>query len=307
MTALTGMEGYQALRQTSAWFDVSAQGRIKLTGEDRARLLHAMCTNNIHALKPDEGCYAFFLNAQGRILCDAHILCRPDHFLVSTEPETRAKLLEHLDRFIIADDVTLEDVTEATVCVAIEGPQAEAKLRELGAPIPENPDCSEEWGPRLIYKITDERLRVITFPGDSDLTARLGEQAGAAAANVVRLERGTPRYGVDILEKHLVQETRQLQAVHFSKGCYIGQEIVERVRSRGAVHKGLASVEIDGAEPFAPEAEMVDDQGGKCGTLMSSAYSPAVAKVVAMAYLRTDQLGPQAKPMFLNGAAVKVR
>jgi folate-binding protein YgfZ len=301
------MQGYDALRQSSAWFDVSTRGRIKLTGEDRARLLHAMCTNNIHALKPDEGCYAFFLTAQGRILADAHILCRPDHFLVGTEPETRAKLLDHLDRFIIADDVTLEDVTETTACIAVEGPQAEARLRELGAPIPDGPDCSEEWGPRLVYKVSDEQLRVITFPGDTDLTARLGEPADSEAANVVRLERGTPRYGDDILEKHLVQETRQLHAVHFSKGCYIGQEIVERVRSRGAVHKGLASIEIEGTEAMASGAEILDDEGKKCGDLMSSAYSPALGKVVAMAYLRGDQLGPQAKPMTVNGAAVTVR
>ena len=301
------MRGYDELRQSSAWFDVSTRGRIKLTGEDRARLLHAMCTNNIHALKPDEGCYAFFLSAQGRILCDAHILCRPDHFLVGTEPETRVKLMEHLDRFIIADDVTLEDVTSSTACLAVEGPQAEAKLRELGAPIPENPDCSEEWGPRLIYKISDERLRVITFPGDTDLTARLGTEADAEAANVVRLERGTPRYGEDILEKHLVQETRQLQAVHFSKGCYIGQEIVERVRSRGAVHKGLAGITIDANQVPPAGAEILDEQGKKCGDLMSSAYSPALGQIVAMAYLRTDQLGPQAKPMTLNGAAVTLR
>ena len=88
------------------------RGKIRATGEDRARLLHAMTTNQVETLQPGEGCYAFFLNAQGRILADVNLLCFEDHFLLDTEPETRTKVFEHLDRYIIADDVTLEDQTE---------------------------------------------------------------------------------------------------------------------------------------------------------------------------------------------------
>ncbi|MDE3195811.1 MAG: folate-binding protein, partial [Acidobacteriota bacterium] len=104
--------------------DLSARGRIRVTGEDRARLLHAMTTNHIQQMRPGDGVYAFFLNAQGRILADAYILCFADHFLLDTEPRTRGPLYEHLDKFIIADDVTLEDVTEQTFCLAVEGPRA---------------------------------------------------------------------------------------------------------------------------------------------------------------------------------------
>ena len=91
--------------------DLSGRGKIRATGEDRARLLHAMTTNQVESLKPGEGCYAFFLSAQGRILADVNLLCFEDHFLLDTEPETRTKVYEHLDRYIIADDVTLEDQT----------------------------------------------------------------------------------------------------------------------------------------------------------------------------------------------------
>ena len=108
------MTGYDALRNGSAWLDLSARGKIKMIGEDRARLLHAMTTNHIQQLVPGSGCYAFFLNDKGRILSDVNVLCRPDHLLLDLEPETREKLYQHLDRFIIADDVTLEDVTAAT-------------------------------------------------------------------------------------------------------------------------------------------------------------------------------------------------
>src|SRR5579863_2706417 len=97
--------GYEALRTGAAWLDLSARGKIIATGEDRARLLHAMTTNQVQELKPGEGCYAFFLNPQGRILADVNLLCRADDFLLDVEPETRERLYQHLDKFIIADDV----------------------------------------------------------------------------------------------------------------------------------------------------------------------------------------------------------
>src|SRR5437588_380514 len=116
------MTGYQALRERAAWLDLSGRGKIKLTGEDRARLLHAMTTNHIQQLTSGQGCYAFFLSAQGRILADVNVICRTDHFLLDTEPETRDKVYRHLDKYIIADDVTLEDLIPGTATIALEGP-----------------------------------------------------------------------------------------------------------------------------------------------------------------------------------------
>jgi folate-binding protein YgfZ len=281
---------------------------LKASGEDRARLLHAMCTNNILALQPEYGCYAFFLTAQGRILADAHILCREDHFLIGTEPSTRRSLFEHLDRFIIADDVTLEDISTSTACIQIEGPQAEGHLRSLGTPVPEDAGCSAIWGPRLIYKLDEDRFRIITHLADvEELTARLGDQADAEAAETVRLERAIPRYGVDILDKHLVQETRQMHAVHFAKGCYLGQEIVERVRSRGAVHKGLAPVTIEGEAALEPGTAIHDAEGAKCGDLMSNIFSPALGSVAGFAMVRADQLTGTPKPMMIGDRPVRLR
>jgi folate-binding protein YgfZ len=302
------MRGYEALRESSAWFDSSARGRIRVTGEDRARLVHAMCTNDVEALKAGEGCYAFFLNAQGRILADAAILCFADHLLLDTELETRRKLFDHLDRFIIADDAYLEDETDATICLTIEGPQAEGVLRSLGAQPPEQDFHFTDWAGRTIMRVHPEQYRIFAPAADrADLAARLGEEADAEAAEVARLERAVPRYGVDILERHLTQETRQMHAVHPSKGCYLGQEIVERVRSRGQVHKGLAPVELDGDAPPEPGAEIHDESGAKCGEMLSSAHSPSMNRVVGFAMLRLDQLGPQAKAMKLGISEVRVR
>src|ERR1700689_5891328 len=105
------MTGYEALRNRAAWLDLSARGKIRLTGEDRARLLHAMTTNHIQQLTPGTGCYAFFLSAQGRILSDVNVFCLADSILLDTESETSQTVYSHLDKYIIADDVTLQDET----------------------------------------------------------------------------------------------------------------------------------------------------------------------------------------------------
>src|SRR6185295_13067011 len=138
-------DGYIALREHAAWLDLSGRGKIRATGEDRARLLHAMTTNQVETLQPGQGCYAFFLSAQGRILADVNLLCFEDHFLLDTEPETRTKVYEHLDRYIIADGVALEDQTERIATIAIEGPEAGAALAALDAPQPAAPYSSAPW------------------------------------------------------------------------------------------------------------------------------------------------------------------
>src|ERR1039458_3335715 len=110
MDIMTMTPGYQALTDSAAILDLSDRGRIRVTGEDRARLLHAMSTNHVLGLEPGQGQYTFFLNAQGQIQADAYVLCFADHFLLDVEPRTRHTLYQHLDHFIIADDATLEDV-----------------------------------------------------------------------------------------------------------------------------------------------------------------------------------------------------
>jgi len=283
---LFAMKGYEALRTSAAWLDLSARGKIKLTGEDRARLLHAMTTNHIQQLVPGQGCYAFFLNDKGRVLADANILCRPDYFLLDVEPEARVPLYQHLDRFIIADDVTLENLPLATI--AVEGPKSAEALERAGAPIPETEYASAEWGDRLVARLnsTGSPGFFIFAPDKAALIAEL-EVAGAVAADadaarVVRIEHGKARYGEDLSERFLAQEANQPHALHFSKGCYLGQEIVERVRSRGQIHRILKPLVLDEKEPPAPGTKL------PVGEITSAAYSPTLDKVVALAYVRTE-------------------
>jgi folate-binding protein YgfZ len=309
-------EGYQALREHAAIIDLSARGKIRATGDDRARLLHAMTTNHVEQLKPSEGCYAFFLNAQGRILGDVNLLCFEDHFLLDTEPETRRKLFEHLDRYIIADDVTIEDVTDQVSTLALEGPESASVLERIGAPVPQAEYSISLWG-----DITIARLNSTGSPGyflflpatrKEEVIAQLASAGAIAAtpddARIVRLEHGRPRYGEEITERYLVQETGQLQAVHFSKGCYLGQEIVERVRSRAQIHRVLRRLEIDTTDPPVAGVKLKSadaDGAADVAEIVSAAFSPALRKTVALAYVRTQFAEPGAE-LLLGDAHARV-
>jgi folate-binding protein YgfZ len=289
------MTGYDALRTAAAWLDLSARGRIYATGDDRARLLHAMTTNHVQQLTPGTGCYAFFLNAQGHIQADVNLLCLEDRFLLDTEPETRERVFRHLDKYIIADDVALEDVTELLACVAVEGPHAAAVLAAIGAPAPDAEDAHAAWEGAIIERAseTGEPGFRIFMPAEmkADWIARL-ESVGAVhatpdEARTVRLEHGKPRYGEDIFDTTLPQETRQMHAVNFAKGCYLGQEIVERIRSRGHVNRLLVKLEVEGEAPLAGGTKVTADVA-EAGEITSSAFSPALGKQVALAYVRAQ-------------------
>jgi aminomethyltransferase len=301
-------KAYRALHENAAWIDLSGRGKIRVTGEDRARLLHAMCTNHIEDLQPGSGCYAFFLTAQGRIIADAHVFCMPDHLLIDCEPESRAPLLEHLDKFIIADDVTLHDFTDATSTISLDGPLSQDLLESLGAVPAHLPGTLVEWGRlQIAHKTyTGGPGYCIFVPAENK--AELLEQLGAPEADLqtadtVRLEYGRPRFGVDFGGTNIPHETGLLDAVHFSKGCYIGQEIVERVRSRGHVNRILTHLVIDG-ENVPPRGAKVMGGDKEAGEIASAAFSLAKGMVFAFAILRAELVsGPltvndsRARPM----------
>jgi aminomethyltransferase len=292
------------LREDAAWFDLSERGRILARGEDRKRLLHAMTTNHVEGLDPGGGVYAFFLSAQGRVLADVVVLCREEDLLLSVEPEAREKIYAHLDRYIIADDVTLEDVTRQTSEIALEGPRAAELLRAAGAEIPAAPYAFTAWGGRMVVKAAaagGEGYRII---GPREPAARLAGVIEASVHDVlaVRLEHGAPRFGDDITEAYIANETQLTHALHFNKGCYLGQEIVERVRSRGHVNRLLGALRIEGAAPPERGAKILA-AGQEAGEITSAAYSPAEGCVRALGYVRAQH---RASALSVNGAAARV-
>ena len=270
-------EGYEALRTGAAWLDLSTRGRIAVRGRDRVRLLHNITSNEVKKMMPGAGCYAFLLNPQGRIQADLNLLSFADHFLIDTEPDLREKVQQLICRYIISDQVELEDVTSQSAAIGVEGPLAES------LPLPDG--CT-----RAPFSLTGQPgYRIYCAAAEMAGIARQLEAAGARAATaedarVVRIENGKPRYGEDIRETTLPQETQQMHAVSFTKGCYLGQEIVERIRTQGHVNKKLVRLEIDGLEPVAPGAKLVVD--GQEAEITSSVYSPHFGKTIALGYVR---------------------
>jgi len=295
------MTGYEALREDAAWLDLSGRGHIRVTGEDRVRWLHAMVSNHVERLRPGEGCYAFLLNAQGRILADANVLRQDDCLLLDLEPEPRAAVLAHLDRHIIADDVMLEDLSRQTAIVGLEGPRAGELLAALDGPPLERSASHAIWGGALVARLsaTGAPGFRIFAPAEQfgELAARLEKagavRAGAQEARVVRLEYGRARYGEDISDKNLPQETQLLEALDFNKGCYLGQEIVERIRSRGMVHRFLVFLRIAGTEAPVPGTAVLAGEK-PVGEITSAAFSPALGEVAALGYVRPAELRGEA-------------
>jgi tRNA-modifying protein YgfZ len=291
------MNSYEALREGAAWIDLSTRGKFRATGDDRARLLHAMSTNDVNRLEAGRGLYTFFLTAQGRIIADANIYNLGESLWLDTEPETGAKLLDHLDKYIIADDVTLADETEAWAVIGIEGPQSLALSANVGLTVPDSDFGITISGQSFVVRVSASGapgFRVfIPLPGKEELISRLS-MAGIPKASqedlrMVRIENGVPRYGEDISERYLVQETQQLRAVSFNKGCYLGQEIVERVRSRGQVHRLLTPLRIRSTMTPPPGTKL--RSGDKdMGEITSAVLSPTLGEVVALAYLRSESL-----------------
>jgi folate-binding protein YgfZ len=271
-----------------------------------------MTTNQVQKLESGAGSYVFFLNAQGRILGDANLFVLEDSILLDTEPETRQKIREHLDRYIIADDVTLEDVTDSLSTIAIEGPEAEDFLKQHAAPVPAKLGDTTRWGDRIIARASTTGapgfLIFLPHSEKEDLLAQfslsgIGE-ATLEEARVRRIESGHPRYGEEITERYLVQETDQMQAVSFDKGCYLGQEIVERVRSRAQIHRILHRIQIDTTE--VPESGAKLHSGTEdAGEIASAVLSPSLHKVVALAYVRIRFTTPDSE-LHLGSAAVSL-
>jgi len=286
-------DAYRHLREGAALVDLGGRGRIRVTGDDRVRLLHAMTTNHVEQLEPGAGCYAFFLDAQGHILADVNLLSETEALVLDTEPETREIVYEHLDRFIIADDVTLEDLTALAATLAVEGPGARDALARIGAPTPEESLESSAWGDRKVLRASvtgGEGWWVHVPAGEKDaFVAEAGlVQATDADVRTVRLENAHPRYGEDITDSVIPHETQLLHAVHFSKGCYLGQEIVERVRARGHVNRLLVHLRVEGNHAPAAGARLVAEDKD-VGYVTSAASSPALGHVVALGYLRAAQ------------------
>jgi folate-binding protein YgfZ len=288
-----------ALASGAALHDLGWLRRFKVRGEDRFRWLSGMVTNTVSELPPKGGAWNLVLNAQGRIQGDLMVWRKGEKLEIEIAADQLERLLAHLNHFIIMDDVELV-AREDETAVGLSGPKAGEVLARLGLPaLPEQlTHTRADWNGmhlriRRGYGVLAEHYELWTSTATAAKLWKFLMTGGATpvgfvALDAFRIAEGIPAYGVDMVERYLPQETSQLRALHFSKGCYLGQEIVERIRSRAAVHRHLRELELDG--PLAaPGTDLMQDEK-VVGHITSSAELPLPkgARRFALAMVRAD-------------------
>ncbi len=297
---------FQALLSGCGIYDLSGRTKIALTGEDRVRWLNGMVSNNVRDLMPGHGVYAFLLNAQGRIQADLYAFNRGDSLLVDTERSQRDKIWGLFDHYIIADDVEMSDVSDKLTALGVTGPEARAVLERAGLSMPQLSYlqfADTQWRQIAVTVLrageeAKESWQLWTAPAHiGDLRNALLEAGakptGSSALNLFRISRGIPEVGTDIRDRDLPQDTGLARALNFCKGCYLGQEIVERIRSRGAVHRQFVAFAVEGTLPEAGTKIQAD--GKEVGEVTSSAILPLPDgdRPTALGYLRREAAGKE--------------
>jgi len=310
-----------AVRQAAGLFDFSFRAKFAMTGEHRVRFLQGMVTNDVKSLTPGHGTYATMLNAQGHILADLRIYCAEDRFLIDTDADLCAKAMHSLKRYIIADRVALEPLP--VFALAFQGPRARPLLEKtlhLDLPAMEELD-------HFASNYAGFPVRVVraSSTGEEGFEVWMSEKAmmgvwgaacgqaptydmlpcGTEALESLRIEAGIPSYGAELAEDTLLLEAGLLNAVSFTKGCYLGQEIVERARSRGHVNWKLVGLTIDAAQPPAP-GEKLTAAEKQIGEITSACASPTLGRIIALAYVRREAAEPGTRLTLASGTPAQV-
>jgi folate-binding protein YgfZ len=295
-------EELAALLNAVGVYDLGWRRLIRCTGEDRGRWLNGMVTNFVSNLDENAGCYAFVLNAQGRIQGDMDIYRYADSFWLETDAAQVDALTAFLDRYIIMDDVTLEAQPQWTA-IGIAGPRAAASIAQAGLPVPSSPlhILESTWREHAVVIIADYSPLVpryeIWIESDSVLAlwnalADAGAvKCGVNAIESLRVLEGTPTYSVDITARDLPQETNQMRALHFNKGCYLGQEIVERIHSRGNVHRTFTGFVLADGNPTAGTPLLAEGkQVGEITSVARVIVPGSSERVLALGNIRREAL-----------------
>lgn len=315
---------YAALRQTAGVLDLSFRSRICLTGADRVRFLHGQVTNDIKCLRAGEGCYAALVTAKGKMESDLNIYCLQDELLLDFEPSLTEKVSQRLEKFIVADDVQVVDVASLYGQLSVQGPKADAVIHGLGvfSEIPNKPFQSVKISdPNVgeIYLVSQARLAPVAgfdlfIPLDSlgavadKLIAAAksvgGRACGWEALETARIEAGIPRFGADMDESNIPLECGiESRAVNYEKGCYIGQEVINRIHSIGHVNKELRGLRLANELKMLPEkGDKLFRDGKEVGYVTSAAKSPALDAQIALGYVRREANAPGTELVLHSGS-----
>jgi folate-binding protein YgfZ len=297
---------YWFAHKSVALLDKNYRCYLSFTGPDRVRYLNAILTNNIKDLPPSHGNASLLLNPQGRILAEIETYALPESLFCVSYAMIRERLIETLDKYIIMDDVTLTDETQRFGTLALEGPSAASLVSELtGVDLNSLADLDRQEARVGTIPCTVIRRSPGKFVGAEFLVERAdlealwhvlqdktkiagGGPAGYSALSALRLEQGIPWFGYDFSDKQIPHEAAlENSHISYTKGCYTGQEIVERVRSRGQVNRRRVGLRFPGAATPSP-GETLTSGGKEAGYVTRAAFSPALSSAIGMGYVRKE-------------------
>jgi len=312
MNPAVSVTAYDAARHRAALVDRTDRGRIVVSGADRASYLQGLLTNDVAALKAGQGCYAAYLTAQGRMIADAHVYELGDVMLLTMAGDVKDGVMAKLDQFIFTEEVQLGDVSNTFAQIAVIGPEAAIAvarvLRDVSADslraLADHGNLRAEWagGAAIVTKVTDtgepgydlyiEHARAGALKsafGAADVT-----EVDPATAEAIRIEAGVPLFHRDMDEETIPLEAGiESRAISFTKGCYVGQEVVIRVlhRGHGRVARKLVGLAFDGTQ--VPLSGTVLRSGDReIGEVTSSTQSPLLERPIALGYVHRDFVAP---------------
>ena len=297
---------YAAARNESVLFALSDRTQIEITGADGAKFLHNFCTNDILGLEPGQGCEAFVTNVKGRVLGHVFVFVGEESIWLETVPDSENALISHLDRYIITEDVALHGRSAECGELFVSGPQATDLLGRLF--VSDSLDTYAHVSVQVLQQPASVR-RVDLLGQVGFLLSRSRHlladtwnilrdngmrPAGTAAFDALRIEAGTPLYGVDISDGNLAQEVARAKvAISFTKGCYQGQEPIARIDALGHVNRELRGLKLTtGPVPPSGSQVMAANDQKEIGTVTSAALSYEDDNPVALAYLRSQFVTP---------------
>jgi folate-binding protein YgfZ len=301
--------GYQALQEGAGLLERPGRGLVRVSGADRATWLQGLLTNDVAALAPDAGCYAAYLTPQGRLVTDMVVLALQEAIVLDVPPGIGPDLAARLDQMIFAEDVALADESPAWGRVGVHGPDAAPLVRRVLGGADGGVDAWPEHAHAPLAEVEGHLVRtnVCGVPG-LELLVPAGDVAGwrarlldAGAVPVTaedgaaaRIEAGRPEFPVDLDDRTIPLEAGlERRAISFTKGCYVGQEVIVRVlhRGQGRVARRLVRLDVQGSAAL-PAATPVARDGRHLGLVTSSAISPRTGHTVALAYVHRDAAEP---------------
>jgi len=295
---------YRAAREGVALFERSSLGKVTVTGRDRQTFLQGMLTNDVKGLGPGQGVAAAFLDAHGKVMALLAVYATADRVLLELPASLTEKTLQTLDRYLISEKAYFEAADEAFAIVSLQGPGARPLVERLaGATLDLPPyghaEVSLDGAPvRVINRAEGPApgFHCWVSAGHAAAVRSVLESAGAVVAeaetlDVLRVEAGQPWYPQDVDDSVILPETRLESLVSYTKGCYIGQETVARVKYRGHVNRALSGLVVEG-ERVPDAGARLTAEGKEVGRVTSAVRSIALGRPIALGYVRREHFEP---------------